>query len=41
MIGPDVKIGNKCKIQNNVSVYNGVSLEMEFFVVRLVFLQMF
>jgi UDP-2-acetamido-3-amino-2,3-dideoxy-glucuronate N-acetyltransferase len=27
MIGPDVKIGNNCKIQNNVSVYKEVTLE--------------
>jgi acetyltransferase-like isoleucine patch superfamily enzyme len=27
MIGPDVVIGNRCKIQNNVSIYNGVVLE--------------
>jgi UDP-2-acetamido-3-amino-2,3-dideoxy-glucuronate N-acetyltransferase len=27
MIGPDVVIGKKCKIQNNVSVYKGVELE--------------
>ena len=27
MIGPDVKIGSQCKIQNNVSVYKGVTLE--------------
>jgi acetyltransferase-like isoleucine patch superfamily enzyme len=26
-IGPDVVIGNRCKIQNNVSVYKGVTLE--------------
>src|SRR6185437_13140513 len=26
-IGPDVTIGNGCKIQNNVSVYKGVTLE--------------
>ena len=27
VIGPDVTIGNKVKIQNNVSVYPGVTLE--------------
>jgi len=27
MIGPDVIIGKKCKIQNNVSVFKGVTLE--------------
>ena len=27
VIGPDVSIGNNCKIQNNVSVYKGVTLE--------------
>ena len=27
VIGPQVKIGNGCKIQNNVSVYPGVTLE--------------
>ena len=26
-IGPDAVIGNKCKIQNNVSVYKGVTLD--------------
>ena len=26
-IGPDVTIGRSCKIQNNVSVYKGVTLE--------------
>ncbi len=31
MIGPDVKIGNRCKIQNNVSVYPGVTLEDDVF----------
>ncbi|WP_277346989.1 acyltransferase [Sphingomonas sp. G-3-2-10] len=25
--GPDVKIGDRCKIQNNVSIYKGVTLE--------------
>ncbi|WP_456432903.1 Gfo/Idh/MocA family oxidoreductase [Thermosulfuriphilus sp.] len=32
MIGPDVTIGRRCKIQNNVSVYKGVTLEDEVFV---------
>jgi UDP-2-acetamido-3-amino-2,3-dideoxy-glucuronate N-acetyltransferase len=27
VIGPDVTIGARCKIQNNVSVYKGVTLE--------------
>ena len=27
MIGPDVVIGDKCKVQNNVSIYKGVTLE--------------
>jgi len=27
VIGPDAIIGSKCKIQNNVSVYKGVTLE--------------
>jgi UDP-2-acetamido-3-amino-2,3-dideoxy-glucuronate N-acetyltransferase len=27
MIGPDVRVGNGCKIQNNVSIYKGVTLE--------------
>jgi UDP-2-acetamido-3-amino-2,3-dideoxy-glucuronate N-acetyltransferase len=27
MIGPDVTIGDSCKIQNNVSLYKGVELE--------------
>lgn len=27
MIGPDVAVGDGCKIQNNVSVYKGVTLE--------------
>jgi len=27
VIGPEVNIGNGCKIQNNVSVYKGVTLE--------------
>ncbi len=29
--GPDVIIGNRCKIQNNVSVYKGVTLEDDVF----------
>jgi UDP-2-acetamido-3-amino-2,3-dideoxy-glucuronate N-acetyltransferase len=31
MIGPDVMIGSRCKIQNNVSIYKGVTLEDEVF----------
>jgi UDP-2-acetamido-3-amino-2,3-dideoxy-glucuronate N-acetyltransferase len=31
MIGPDVAIGRGCKLQNNVSVYTGVTLEDEVF----------
>lgn len=31
MIGPDVIIGNGCKIQNNVSIYKGVELEDDVF----------
>ena len=31
VIGPDVTIGDGCKIQNNVSVYKGVTLEDEIF----------
>ena len=31
MIGPEVTIGSGCKIQNNVSVYKGVTLEDEVF----------
>lgn len=31
MIGRDVEIGDKCKIQNNVSVYKGIKLEDEVF----------
>jgi acetyltransferase-like isoleucine patch superfamily enzyme len=27
MIGPDVTVGNHCKIQNNVSLYKGVVLQ--------------
>ena len=31
MIGPDATVGDGCKIQNNVSVYKGVTLEDEVF----------
>ena len=31
MIGPDVTVGDRCKIQNNVSLYQGVTLEDEVF----------
>ncbi len=31
MIGPKVTIGNGCKIQNNVSLYEGVTLEDDVF----------
>jgi UDP-2-acetamido-3-amino-2,3-dideoxy-glucuronate N-acetyltransferase len=31
MIGPDVIIGDRCKIQNNLSVYKGVLLEDDVF----------
>jgi UDP-2-acetamido-3-amino-2,3-dideoxy-glucuronate N-acetyltransferase len=31
VIGPNVSIGNGCKIQNNVSVYEGVTLEDDVF----------
>ncbi len=31
MTGPDVTIGNRCKIQNNVALYRGVTLEDEVF----------
>lgn len=31
VVGPDVTIGRGCKIQNNVSVYKGVTLEDEVF----------
>jgi UDP-2-acetamido-3-amino-2,3-dideoxy-glucuronate N-acetyltransferase len=31
MIGPKVTIGNGCKIQNNVSIYEGVTLEDDVF----------
>ena len=32
MIGPDVGVGDGCKIQNNVSLYTGVTLEDDVFV---------
>lgn len=32
MAGPDVRIGDGCKIQNNVSIYKGVTLEDNVFV---------
>ncbi len=31
MVGPDVRVGCGCKIQNNVSVYKGVTLEDDVF----------
>jgi len=31
MVGPDVSVGDGCKIQNNVSVFRGVTLENEVF----------
>jgi UDP-2-acetamido-3-amino-2,3-dideoxy-glucuronate N-acetyltransferase len=31
MIGPEALIGNGCKIQNNVSIYKGITLEDEVF----------
>jgi UDP-2-acetamido-3-amino-2,3-dideoxy-glucuronate N-acetyltransferase len=31
VVGPDVSIGRQCKIQNNVSVYKGVTLEDDVF----------
>jgi UDP-2-acetamido-3-amino-2,3-dideoxy-glucuronate N-acetyltransferase len=31
VVGPDVTVGARCKIQNNVSVYKGVTLEDEVF----------
>jgi len=31
MIGPDVKIGNGCKVQNNVALYAGVELADDVF----------
>lgn len=31
VLGPDVRVGNGCKIQNNVSVYKGVTLEDDVF----------
>jgi len=27
VVGPDVNVGKSCKIQNNVSIYKGVTLE--------------
>ena len=31
MVGPRVKVGNGCKIQNNVALYEGVQLEDDVF----------
>ena len=31
MVGPKVEIGNGCKIQNNVSLYKGITLADEVF----------
>lgn len=31
MVGPDVTVGDGCKIQNNVSLYKGVTLEADVF----------
>jgi len=31
MAGPDIRIGDGCKIQNNVSIYKGVTLEENVF----------
>ncbi len=31
VIGPDATVGSRCKIQNNVSIYKGVTLEDEVF----------
>ena len=31
MIGPDAVVGNGCKIQNNVSIYKGITLEDDVF----------
>ena len=31
MVGPDVRIGDGCKVQNNVSLYKGVTLEEDVF----------
>ena len=31
MVGPDVVIGSGCKVQNNVSIYTGVTLEDDVF----------
>ena len=32
MIGPDVIVGDNCKIQNNVSLYKGVTIEDDAFI---------
>ncbi|MGH6720307.1 MAG: acyltransferase [Alphaproteobacteria bacterium] len=32
MVGPDVTVGDGCRIQNNVSLYKGVTLEDDVFV---------
>ena len=32
MIGPDVHIGDNCKIQNNVSLYKGITIERDVFI---------
>src|SRR6202008_478287 len=31
VVGPDVRVGDRCRIQNNVSVYKGVTLEEDVF----------
>ena len=31
MVGPDVIVGDGCKVQNNVAIYRGVTLEAEVF----------
>ena len=31
MIGPEVKIGDNCKIQNNVSLYKGITIQNNVF----------
>ena len=31
MVGPDVIVGAGCKVQNNVSIYSGVTLEDDVF----------
>ena len=31
MIGPEVRIGKSCKIQNNVSLYKGITIEDDVF----------